>query len=170
MKHAAFAPSAAILCSIFVVSTAFAQAKPAQVPATKAAAQTAQAPATKATAQTTAQAPAAPAKFVKPVKGVATIELIKGSPNKIGGDIVTVMKIKNTSSGAINLLKVDEYWYNKKQVVVTGDTQSYRKPFHPGEIIEITLKSPVKPDLYQPQWAFSHANGTVEVKAVKKFQ
>ncbi len=74
MKHAAFAPSAAILCSIFVVSTAFAQAKPAQAPATKAAAQTtAQAQATKATAQTTGQAPAAPAKFVKPVKGVATI-------------------------------------------------------------------------------------------------
>ena len=53
---------------------------------------------------------------------------------------------------------------------MTGDTQSYRKPFNPGEIIEITLKSPVKPDLYQPQWAFSHANGNIEVKAVKKFQ
>jgi len=158
MKHAALAPSAAILCSIFVVSTAFAQAKPAQAPATKAAPTTA------------TQAPATAAKFVKPVKGVATIELIKGSPNKIGGDIVTVMKIKNTSSGAINLLKVDEYWYSKKQVVVTGDTQSYRKPFLPGEIIEITLRSPSKPDLYQPQWAFSHANGTIEVKAVKKFQ
>jgi hypothetical protein len=158
MKHAAFAPAAALLCSMFVVSTAFAQAKPAQASASKAA------------AQTTAQAPATAAKFVKPIKGVANIELIKGAPNKVKGDIVTVMKIKNTSNGAINLLKVDEYWYNKKRVVVTGTSESYRKPFHPGEIIEITLRSPEKPDLYQPQWAFSHANGTVEVKAVKKFQ
>ena len=157
MKHAAFAP-AVLLCAIGIASTAFAQSKPAQAPVTKAA------------AAGTTQAPAAPAKFVKPVKGTATIELIKGNPNKVGGDIVTVMKIKNTSTGAINLLKVDEYWYNKKPVVVTGDTQTYRKPFHPGEIIEITLRSPVKPDLYQPQWAFSHANGNIEVKAVKKFQ
>ena len=157
MKHS-FALAALLPCSILVASTAFAQAKPAQAPATQTA------------APTTAQAPAVRAKFVRPVKGVATIELIKGAPNKIGGDIVTVMKIKNTSSGAINLLKVDEYWYNKKQLVVTGTSESYRKPFHPGEIIEITLKSPAKPDLYQPQWAFSHANGNVEVKAVKKFQ
>jgi hypothetical protein len=158
MKHAAFAPAAALLCSICVASTAFAQAKPAQAPATKAAASTA------------APAPAVPARFVKPIKGVATIEVIKGDPKKIGSDIVTVLKIKNTSNGAISLLKVDEYWYNKKQVVVTGDTQSHRKPFNPGEVIEITLRSPAKPDLYQPQWAFSHANGNIQTKSVKKFE
>src|SRR5688500_17900918 len=104
MKYAASAT--ALLCSMFAASTAFAQAKPAQAPATKAA------------ATSTAQAPALATKFVRPVKGVATIEVIKGSPKKIGGDIVTVLKIKNTSPGAISLLKVDEYWYNKKPVVV----------------------------------------------------
>jgi hypothetical protein len=156
MKHAAFLP-AALLCSILVAPTASGQARPAQAPATKAAPTVA------------GQAPAAPARFVRPVKGVASVQVIKGSPKKIGGDIVTVLKIKNTSNGAISLLKVDEYWYNKKQVVVTGDTQSWRKPFNPGEVIELTLRSPVKPDLYQPQWAFSHANGTVDTKSVKKF-
>ena len=157
MKHAAFAPATALICSLFVASPAFAQAKPAQAPATKAAA-TASAP-----------APALPARFVRPVKGTASVQVIKGAPKKVGADIVTVLKIKNTSNGAISLLKVDEYWYNKKQVVVTGDSQSYRKPFNPGEVIEITLRSPSKPDLYQPQWAFSHANGNVDTKAVKKF-
>jgi hypothetical protein len=157
MTPAAFAPAGTLLCSLLVVSAAFAQDKPAQAPATK------------ATAASSVQAPAAPARFVKPVKGTATIELIKGAPKKIGPDIVTVLKIKNTSNGAINLLKVDEYWYNKKQQVVTGDTQSHRKPFLPGEIIEITMKSPAKPDLYMPQWAFSHANGNIVLKAVKKF-
>src|SRR6187402_1206747 len=98
MKHAAFAP-AAILCSLFVASTAFAQAKPAaQAPATKAA---------PAPAPTTA--PAVPARFVRPVKGIATIEVIQQQGRRIGNDIVTVLKIKNTSNGAISLLKVDEY-------------------------------------------------------------
>jgi hypothetical protein len=158
MKHAAFAPAAALLSSMFVVSTAFAQAKPAQAPASKAA------------AQTTAQAPAAPARFVRPVKGIATIEVIQTQGRRIGSDIVTVLKIKNTSNGAISLLKVDEYWYNKKLAIVSGDSQPYRKPFNPGEIIEITMKSPVKPDLFKSQYAFSHANGTVQVKQVKKFE
>jgi hypothetical protein len=157
MKYAAYAPATALLCSLFVPSASFGQAKPAQAPATKAAATTA------------APAPAAPARFVRPIKGTASVQVIKGAPKKIGSDIVTVLKIKNMSSGAISLLKVDEYWYNKKQVVVTGDSQSYRKPFNPGEVIEITLRSPSKPDLYQPQWAFSHANGNVDTKSVKKF-
>jgi hypothetical protein len=157
MKYAAFAPATALLCSVFAATSAFGQAKPVQAPATKAAPTTA------------TPAPAAPARFVRPIKGTASVQVIKGAPKKIGNDIVTVLKIKNMSNGAISLLKVDEYWYNKKQVVVTGDSQSYRKPFNPGEIIEITLRSPSKPDLYQPQWAFSHANGNVDTKAVKKF-
>ena len=159
MKHAALAP-AAILCSLFVASTAFAQAKPAaQAPVTKAA---------PAPAPTTA--PAVPARFVRPVKGIATIEVIQQQGRRIGNDIVTVLKIKNTSNGAISLLKVDEYWYNKKPEVVTGDTQSWRKPFNPGEVIDVTMKSPIKPDLYRSQYAFSHANGTIQAKTVKKFE
>jgi hypothetical protein len=157
MKHAAFAP-ATLLCSMFVASTAFAQAKPVQAPATKAAAPAA------------APAPAVPARFVRPVKGVATIEVIQQQGRRIGNDIVTVLKIKNTSNGAISLLKVDEYWYNKKPEVVTGDTQSWRKPFNPGEVIDMTMKSPIKPDLYRSQYAFSHANGSIQAKTVKKFE
>ena len=93
------------------------------------------------------------------------------TPWKVGQDIVTVIKVKNTSAGAISLLKVDEYWYDKKLNVVTGDSQPYRKPFNPGEIIEVTLKSPIKPnvELYRSQYQYSHANGDIKVKAVKKF-
>lgn len=158
MTRAAFAPAATLLCSLFVVSAAFAQAKPAQAPATNAA------------ASTTAQAPAAPVKYFKPVKGTATIEFIPGTPRKIGSDIVTVMKVKNKSVGAIHLLKIDEYWYNKERQVVTGDTQRYLKPLNPGEIAEITLSTPFKPNLYVAQWQFSHANGDVKVNKVKKFE
>jgi hypothetical protein len=116
--------------------------------------------------------PPLPAKFVRPIKGTATVEFIQGPSKKIGNDIVTVMKVKNTSAGAISLFKIDEYWYDKKLNVVTGDTQPYRKPFNPGEIIEITLRSPWKAsmELYKSQYQFSHANGDIKPKAVKKLE
>lgn len=158
MKRPAFAPAVALVCGVLLASSAFGQARPG-----------AQAPATKAAPATATPAPAAPARFAKMFKGTADIEVIRSAPKKVGGDMVTLLKIRNMSPGAIALLKVDEYWYDKKMQIVSGDTQPYRKPFNPGEIIEVTMKSPVKPDLYQNQFMFSHANGDVKAKAVKKF-
>jgi methionine-rich copper-binding protein CopC len=147
----------AVLSSPALAQSKAAQTKPAQASAAKAA------PAANA-------APAAPAKFVKTMKGVATVDFIEGPSKKVGNEIVTVLKVKNTSPLAISLFKVDEYWYNKKQQVVTGDSVPYRKPFLAGEIIEITLKAPVKPDLYQNQYQFSHAGGDIKLTRVKKFE
>lgn len=158
MKRRASAPAVTLLCALLIAPSAFAQARPA-----------AQAPAKKAAPATATPAPTAPARFVKMVKGTATVEVIQGAPKKVGGDIVTVLKIKNMSPASISLLKVDEYWYDKKLQVASGDSQPYRKPFNPGEVIELTMRSPFKPDLYKSQYAFSHANGDVKVKAVKKF-
>lgn len=117
----------------------------------------------------TTQAPAAPVKYYKPVKGIATIQIIRSDPKRVKDDLVTKIKIKNMSSGSIALLKVDEYYYKGKDVV-TGDTQSYRKPFNPGEIIEITMRSPFKLGLTSSQYMYSHVNGKIDVKAVKKFE
>ena len=149
----------ATVCSLLVVPSVFAQAK-----------STPQAPAAKAAPTAGTPAPATPAKWLKPVKGTAYVEVIRGSVKKVGPDIVTVLKIRNMSAGAISLLKVDEYWYDKKMKIVTGDSQPYRKPFNAGDVIEITMKSPSKPDLYRSQHAFSHANGAVSAKQVTKFQ
>ena len=170
MKRFAFASSVIVLLALGAVSI-LAQSKPAPAPANKAAAPatTQQAPAAKATTPTTQQAPAAPAKFIKPLKGTADIQFMEVSAKKVGGNIVTVLKIKNMSNAPISLLKVDEYWYNKSQQVVTGDTQPYRKPFMPGEIIELTLKAPYKSDITVSQYMFSHAGGQVTPKRVKKF-
>jgi hypothetical protein len=125
-----------------------------------------------AKAAPTTAAPAAPAKFVRPIKGTATIEYIQTPSKKVGSDVVTVFRVKNTSSGAISLLKIDEYWYDKKPEIVTGDSERWLKPFHPGEVIEITMRSPVKPgkELYRSQYQFSHAGGDIKPKAVKKFE
>jgi hypothetical protein len=157
MNRTALFASAALLCSLAYAPAALAQAaKP------KAAAAT---PAT----PTSMAAPAAKAKFAPVVKGIASVEIIQGKSNRVAGDIITVIKVKNTSSGAIALLRVDELWYNQKLQQVTGDSQKVLKPIQPGEIVDVTLKSPVKPDLYRSQYAFSHVNGKVDVKSVKKF-
>ena len=115
------------------------------------------------------QAPPAPVKYYKPVKGIAAIQIIPGASKRVGADIVTTIKIKNMAAGSIALLKIDEYWYDKNNQVVTGDTQSYRKPFNPGEIIEMTLRSPYKTGLATSQYMYSHVNGKIDVKRVKKF-
>jgi hypothetical protein len=157
MNRTALLASAALFCASAAAPVALAQAaKPQASKAT---------PAT----PTTAPAPPARAKFASVVKGIASVELIQGKSTKVGGDIVTVLKVKNTSSGAIGLLRVDELWYNSKLQLVTGDSQKVLKPMQPGEIAEITMRSPAKPDLYRSQYAFSHANGKVDVKSVKKF-
>ena len=158
MKPYAFTAAVARAGGILLASSASAQSRPG-----------AQAPATKAAPVAAAPAPAAPARFVKMFKGTAEIQVLQSPPKKVGADMVTVLKLRNMSPAAVSLLKVDEYWYNQKMQVVSGDTQAHRKPFNPGEIIEITMKSPVKPNLYKNQFAFSHANGDVKAKAVKKF-
>jgi hypothetical protein len=141
--------AAAAFCCTALVSPAFGQAPQPATP--------------------TATAPAAPAKWVKPVKGTAYIEVIRGNPKRVGSDMVTEMKVKNTSSGAIALLRVDELWYDHKLKQVSGDSYTFRRPVNPGEVVDVMLKSPIKPDFYQSQYSYSHANGKVDAKQVKKF-
>ena len=161
-RSASLAPLASLACVALFCSLGFPSAVLAQPAKPQAAKAT---PATPAAAP----APAAKAKFAPVIKGIASIEIVQGKSNRVGKDIVTVLKVKNTSAGAIGLLRVDELWYNTKLQQITGDSQKVLKPIQPGEIVEVTMKSPVKPDLYRSQYAFSHVNGKVDVKAVKKF-
>jgi hypothetical protein len=108
---------------------------------------------------------------VPPVKGVATIEVIQGPSKRVGQEMVTVLKIKNTSKGSINLLKLDEYWYDQNLKIISGSQYAHKKaPIQPGEIIEVTLRAPVKPGMGRNQVMFSHANGKAEAKQVKAFK
>jgi hypothetical protein len=86
------------------------------------------------------------------------------------GDIVTVIKVKNLSTtGSIAGLKVDEYWYDKAGDPVSGDTFRYRKPLMPGEVIDVTLRTPYNPKMDRNSYNFSHANGEIKTKSVPKF-
>jgi hypothetical protein len=97
------------------------------------------------------QAPAQPAKYIPPVKNTATIEVLQTPSKRVGQEMVTVIKVRNTSKGSINLLKADEYWYDRNTQIVSGSQYSHKKaPIKPGEIVEITLRAGQAGDAAQP--------------------
>jgi hypothetical protein len=153
MNRSAFAPALTLLVSSVMATSAFAQAAKPAAP--------------------TAPAAAAKAGFVTPLKGEALIQVLPGTSKfdpKLK-EVITTYKLKNMSSAPIALLKVDEYWYQSGKMVST-DTQRYRQPFQPGEIIEITTHAPAEsnPAGWTKNVTFTHANGKVTPKAVKSFQ
>lgn len=119
------------------------------------------------------QAPAQPAKYIAPVKGTATIEVIQSPSKRVGKEMVTVLKIRNTSQGSINLLRLDEYWYDNNRKLVTTSQYAHKKaPIRPGEIVEITLRAPI-PAGANPlvnQVMFRHAKGDAKATKVKEFK
>jgi len=123
-----------------------------------------------ASAAAFAQAPAAGTKFVTPFKGEAAVEMTPGATKRDGNLVVTTFKVKNVSPGPLVGFKVDEYWYNKKGDTVTG-SPSFRhmKPFMPGEVVEVTLKSPYNAEMDRRMTMFGHTNGKVKPKQVPKF-
>jgi hypothetical protein len=156
MNRSLFASAVVLLFFSINVSPARAQAKAAPPPA-----------------KIAAGAPAAPAtatKWVPPVKGMATVDLVQTTPKVVGKEIVTILKLKNTSTGSINLLKADQLWYDRKRAVVSSATQYYRKPFLPGEIIDLELRAPRNGQEDVNQMTFAHANGNVKATKVKAFQ
>jgi hypothetical protein len=140
--------AAACLLAALTPALAFAQAKPA----------------------TTAPPPAAPAKWVPPQKGEGTVDYIQTKPVRLKGEIVTKIKVKNTSKGSLGLLSVEEIWYNTKREIATNGIYRHRALLNPGETIEFEIKSQDKPDLYTNMLMFKHANGTIKPTKVTKFQ
>jgi hypothetical protein len=113
--------------------------------------------------------PAASAARVPAIRGVAEVQLTKPVTQRVGNEIVTTMKVKNTSTTAsIAGLKIDEFWYDKAGTPVTGDTFRHRTPLQPGEIVEVTLRTPVNPRMDRNQYQFGHANGDVKTTFVPK--
>lgn len=122
---------------------------------------------------TTAPAPAHKVKFVAPVKGWATIDVerLQSKSKRNGKEIFTVLKVRNTSKGSINLLRVDQYWYDKQSKQVSfGDYRHKKAPILPGEIVEITIAAPDNKQISHDMLIFSHANGKVDAKQVKKIE
>jgi hypothetical protein len=112
---------------------------------------------------------AGPTKLVAPIRGVAELGYLKPVTKREGNMIVTTIRVKNLSSGAIAGLKVDEFWYDKAGDAVTG-AQPFRakKPLQPGEVIDVVLRVPTNPKMDRNQYKFEHANGTIKTKQLPK--
>lgn len=112
--------------------------------------------------------PPASAKWVPPQKGEVTVDFWQGKQSNVKGEIVSPIKVKNTSKGSIALLSVEELWYNTKREIATNGVYRHRALLNPGEVIEFTIKSPAKPNLYSNMLMFKHANGSVKPNKVPK--
>jgi hypothetical protein len=161
MKRIAFLAVVLLSCLSFIPA-AFAQ--------TKAPASTTKKDATPAT--NTAPAPVSEelmkARMKPPYKGTATVDYIQGPSKPIKDEIVTVLKVKNTSGAPIIGFRIDQYFYNGKDEISAG-TGRVRNPIAADEIVEITVTAPMKPNITGSQMRFSHANGSVKPTAVKSF-
>ena len=102
------------------------------------------------------------------MKGEVTVDFLQGTPSRVKGEVLTKMKVRNTSKGSIALLSVEEIWYNSKREIASNGIYRHKQLLPPGEIIEFTIASPEKPDLQQDMLMFKHANGTVKPNRVKK--
>ena len=103
------------------------------------------------------------------MRGEAEIGFTQPVSKRVGNMIVTTIKVKNLSKGAIAGLKVDEFWYDKKGEPVTGSQPfRYRKPLQPGEVITVELKVPTDPRMDRNQYKFEHANGTIKTTKLPK--
>jgi hypothetical protein len=115
-----------------------------------------------------ATAPPAKAKYVPPIKGVAEIGIMTPKTVVKGNEVITKIKVKNLSTGAIHLLRVDEYWYDKGGKTIPGATTRWKKPINPGEVIEVELRIPKNPAFYRNTYMFTHANGKCKTKQMKQ--
>ena len=92
----------------------------------------------------TAAAPAAqaaPRKLISPVRGEAQVEYTKPNTKVAGNEVVTVIMVKNVSAAPIAGFKLEESWIDKAGTLSGGDTYRHPKPFMPGEIITVTLRT-----------------------------
>src|SRR5262245_14089182 len=119
-----------------------------------------------------AAAPAAPVKLAAPIRGEALVAVTKPvtKAGKVDGKdfIITTMKIKDLSSGAIAGFRADENWSDKSLNPVGGDTFRSRKPIQPNEIVELTFQTPRNPAMNSNQYQFAHANGAIKTQLVPK--
>jgi len=109
------------------------------------------------------------AKWVTPFRGAADVLFIGPDTKRVKEDVVTTVKVKNTSPGPLVRLKVEEFWYDKAGNLVVGGDDWCRKPLMPGEEWTATITTARDSRMYTNNLKFSHANGTVKPKKVKKF-
>lgn len=124
-----------------------------------------------------AQEPPAPqaatpgkARFVTPYRGTAEVEFTapKTVVDHKTNQVTTTIQVKNITKGNIIRLTVEEFWWDKAGSPVTGGKDWCRKPLASGEVYTFTIVTQRDPKMFRNNYKFSHANGDVKPKSVKK--
>ena len=101
-----------------------------------------------------------------PVRGVARVQIL--TETRVEGDeVISMIRARNVSRGSITRFTASEYWYDDQGNATPGGSRTHRKPFLPGEVIELELRTRKNEKFYQNQFEFSHANGDVRATVVK---
>ena len=108
------------------------------------------------------------ARMRPPVKGTATVQYTQSPTKQVKDELLTVVKVKNTSGSPIIGFRIDQYFYKGKEEISAG-TGRLRAPLADGEVAELTINAPMKPGMTGSTMRFSHANGAVKPELVKKF-
>ena len=106
-------------------------------------------------------------KFTPPVRGQATIDIVRTPTRREGTTLVTRIQVKNTSAAPIARLQVAETWYDKSNNIIPGGKGEIPGLLQPGDVDTIEVRTPTNPNMNASKLMFTHANGTVDVKAVK---
>ena len=95
--------------------------------------------------------------------------LLKPVTKVEGKTVITVLQVKNLSSGSISGLKVSEFWYDKAGNSAPGATLQLRLPIAAGAVKTLTLKTPWTSKMDRNSYTFTHANGTVKTRLLASF-
>jgi len=106
-------------------------------------------------------------KFTPPIRGEATIDIVKQPTKREGSTLVTKILVKNTSNAPIPRLKVAETWFDKDGNMIPGGEAVVNGLLQPNEVSTLEVRTPVNLKMLQSRLQFSHANGTVNAKSVK---
>jgi hypothetical protein len=106
-------------------------------------------------------------RFVNPVRGTADVGYLSPKTKVEAGVVVTVIEVKNLSDKPIAGLKVDEFWWDRANNPVTGDSERLRQPLQPGETATLTLRTPKDPRMHRNSYQFSHAYGRVKTTLLR---
>lgn len=103
------------------------------------------------------------------VRGLARVQILVPATRVEGSEVISTIRVRNVSKGSITRFSVSEYWYDEQGNATPGGSRTHRKPFMPGEVIELELRTSKNPKFYQNQFEFSHANGDIKATVVSGF-
>ncbi len=101
--------------------------------------------------------------------GLARVQVLTPETRVEGDEVITTVRVRNVSKDWIARFMVTEHWYDEQGNAVRSSSRRHEKPFMPGEVIEMELRTRKNPKFYQNQFEFSHANGNVKDFTVGSF-